>query len=75
MNWGGNSGGTRAQVALRPVVSLLGMVMTRGNVEINVPWAQLQDGAFIATEKQQQILQSQLDEILVLDQELRSLRD
>lgn len=51
------------------------MVMTRGNVEINVPWAQLQDGAFIATEKQQQILQSQLDEILVLDQELRSLRD
>ena len=66
VNWGGNSGGTRAQVALRPVVVSLGMVMTRGNVEINGPHAQVTDGVFEPNEQQRAVLAAQLDELATL---------
>ncbi len=74
VNWGGNSGGTRAQAALRPVVTMLGMVMTHGLIEINFPGAQLEDGAFVPNEQQSTVLQSQLDELVRLDTALRPLR-
>jgi len=74
VNWGGNSGGTRAQAALRPVVTMLGMVMTHGQVEINHPWGQLEEGAFLPSEQQTSVLQAQLDELLKLDGALRTLR-
>jgi len=75
VNWGGNSGGTRAQAAFRPVISALGMVLTRGNVEINFPQKQVNDdGQFEPNEQQQTVLGLMLDEILALDVALRPLR-
>lgn len=63
VNWGGNSGGTRAQAALRPVVMQLGMVMTLGNIEINMPWEQLEADAFVPNDQQSTVLAAQLGEI------------
>ena len=75
VNWGGNSGGTRAQTALRPVVGALGMVMTKGNIEINFPQRQISDeGEFVPNEQHTQVLKLQLDELLALDEALRPLR-
>ncbi len=75
VNWGGNSGGTRAQVALRPVVGALGLVMTRGSVEINFPQRQLSDDAtFEPNEQQRDVLGLQLDEIVGLSEVLKPLR-
>lgn len=74
INWGGNSAGTRAQAALRPVVGALGMVSTRGSVEINFPQNQLDDGVFTPNEQQSNVLASQLNELVSLDEALRPLR-
>lgn len=74
VNWGGNSGGTRAQAALRPVVAMLGMVMTHGQIEINMPWSQLDEGVFVPNDQQTTVLQSQLDELLQLNGALSTLR-
>lgn len=74
INYGGTSGGTRAGAALKPTITLLGMVLTHGNVEINMPWEQLVDGKFEPNEQQQKVLQSQLDEIVKLDEALAPLR-
>lgn len=63
INWGGNSGGTRAQAALRVVVTALGMISTRGSVEINFPGKQLVDGVFTPNEQQANVLKAQLDEL------------
>ena len=63
INWGGNSGGTRAQAALRIVVTALGMISTRGSVEINFPHKQLVDGVFTPNEQQANVLKAQLDEL------------
>ncbi|MDR3068483.1 MAG: NAD(P)H-dependent oxidoreductase [Cellulomonas sp.] len=74
VNWGGNSSGTRAQAALRPVVVSLGMVMTRGAVEINGPHAQVTDGVFEPTEQQRAVLASQIDELSRLVPVLKPLQ-
>lgn len=74
VNWGGNSGGTRAQTALRTVVGALGLVLTKGNIEINRPQMQLVDGAFVPNEQQATVLGLQLDELLALDEALTPLR-
>lgn len=74
VNWGGNSGGTRAQAALRPVVANLGMVMTMGNIEINFPGNHLNNGVFTPNEQQATVLQLQLDEIDQLTRALAPLR-
>jgi NAD(P)H-dependent FMN reductase len=75
INWGGNSSGTRAQVALRPVVTALAMVLTKGNVEINMPHQQLNEhGEFVPTEQQATGLGLQLDELAKLHTALASLR-
>ncbi len=74
VNWGGNSGGTRAQVAFRVVVSALGLVITKGNVEINFPQRQLtDDGEFEPNEQQRLVLTSQLNEIVKLSEALAPL--
>lgn len=75
VNWGGNSGGTRAQVAFRVVASALGMVVTKGSIEINFPQRQLtDDGAFEPSEQQRLVLASQLNEIVKLAGALAPLR-
>ncbi len=74
INWGGNSGGTRAQAALRPVVAVLGMPMPRGNVEINFPATQVEDGVFIPNDQQTTVLGSQLDELIALREAFAPLR-
>jgi len=75
VNWGGNSGGTRAQVALRPVITALGMVLTHGNVEINLgPGLFSAEGTFQPTEQQTTVLGLQLDELIKLDSVLAGLR-
>lgn len=74
VNWGGNSGGTRAQAAIRPVLAALGMVPTRGSVEINFPQPQVEGGVFTPNEQQITVLQSQLDELAKLDELLTPLQ-
>ena len=75
VNWGGNSGGTRAQAAFRVVATALGLVLTKGNVEINFPQRQLNDaGEFEPYEQQRLVLTSQLNEIVTLGQALAPLR-
>ena len=74
VNWGGNSGGTRAQAALRPVATSLGMVITHGLIEINFAGAQLEEGAFSPNEQQSTVLSLVLDELERLDGALRPLR-
>lgn len=75
VNWGGNSGGTRAQMALIPVVDALGLVLTKGNVEINFPWTQIgEDSKFVPSKQQRDVLKLQLDEILALSEALKPLR-
>ena len=66
INWGGTSSGTRAQTALRIVVTALGMISTRGSVEIGFPGKQIADGVFTPTEQQANVLKAQLDELVAL---------
>lgn len=75
VNWGGNSGGTRAQAAFRAVATALGMVTTKGNVEINFPQRQLNEaGEFEPNEQQRLVLTAQLNEIVKLGEALAPLR-
>lgn len=74
VNWGGKSGGTRAQSALRPVVAALGMVTTKTSVELNFPQRQLDDGVFVADEQQNSVLHRQLAELQQLGAMLTPLR-
>lgn len=74
VNWGGNSGGTRAQAALRPTLAALGMVATHGSVEINFPQRQIEDGVFEPNEQQQKVAGLILDELVKLDGALKPLR-
>ncbi|WP_449277330.1 NADPH-dependent FMN reductase [Leucobacter sp. GX24907] len=74
VNWGGNSGGTRAQSALRPTLAALGMVATHGSIEINFPQRQIEDGVFTPNEQQQTVAGLILDELVQLDKTLSPLR-
>lgn len=66
VNWGGNSGGTRAQTAMRPVTGALGMINTLGSIEINFPQQQIENGTFHPNDQQQAVLKLILDELLTL---------
>jgi len=70
VNWGGNSGGTRAQAALQPVVVTLGMILTHGHIEANFPQPQVADGVFTPNDQQNMVLQSQFDEFVALHEAL-----
>ena len=75
VNWGGNSAGTRAQAALKPVVAALGLVITMGNIEINFPQKQLSEASeFEPNGQQRDVLKLQLDEILALSEALKPSR-
>ncbi|SKZ70546.1 Uncharacterised protein [Mycobacteroides abscessus subsp. abscessus] len=56
-------------------MSALGLVMTKGNVEINFPQKQLtDDGIFEPNEQQSAVVKAQLDEIVKLSEALAPLR-
>lgn len=75
VNWGGGSSGTRAQVALRPVVAALGMVIARASVDISMPRAHMSDDdVFEPSELQNSQLRAQLDDIAALSEALKPLR-
>lgn len=74
VNWGGNSGGTRAAAAIKPVLAALAMVPTQGNIEINFPWGQVVEGAFEPNEQLAQVMKLQLDELLSLSELLAPAR-
>jgi len=75
VSYGGVSGGTRGVTAIRPTEVNLGLVPTGANVEI--PWAAKQiddEGEFDPRESQEKVLAAQLDELVVLDAALRTVR-
>jgi len=71
VNWGGNSGGTRAQAALQPVLVTLGMILTHGHIEANFPHPQVEEGKFTPNDQQKMVLSSQLDEFVQIHEALK----
>jgi len=63
VSYGGLSGGTRAVVALQPVLANLGLRGVHANVEIAWVAEQMHDGAFEATERHARALEAQLAEL------------
>ncbi len=75
VSWGGNSGGTRAAAALKPVLACLAMVPTKGAIEINFPWGQIgEDGQFAPNEQQSSVLGLIFDELVTMGEVLKPLQ-
>ncbi|MCS5734095.1 NADPH-dependent FMN reductase [Herbiconiux daphne] len=66
VSYGGLSGGTRAVVALQPVLVNLGMHLVRTNVEIAWVAEHVHDGAFVPTERHERALEALLAELAVM---------
>jgi NAD(P)H-dependent FMN reductase len=66
VSYGGLSGGTRAVVALQPVLTNLGMLSTRTNVEIAWVAEHVVGGVFQATERHETALAAQLREVAAM---------
>jgi NAD(P)H-dependent FMN reductase len=66
VSYGGLSGGTRAVVALQPVLINLGMLSTRTNVEIAWVAEHVVDGVFRPTERHDTTLAAQLRELAAM---------
>jgi NAD(P)H-dependent FMN reductase len=66
VSYGGLSGGTRAVVALQPVLTNLGMLSTRTNVEIAWVAEHVVDGVFRPTERHDAALAAQLSELAAM---------
>jgi NAD(P)H-dependent FMN reductase len=64
VSYGGLSGGTRAVVALQPVLVNLGMRCLSANVEIAWVAEHVADGVFTASERHDKALAAVLDELL-----------
>ncbi|WP_166984383.1 NADPH-dependent FMN reductase [Paramicrobacterium fandaimingii] len=65
VSYGGLAGGTRAVVAVQPVLANLGMRGVHSNVEIAWVAEHVTDGVFTATERHERALAAQLDELAV----------
>ncbi|PFG29707.1 NADPH-dependent FMN reductase [Paramicrobacterium agarici] len=63
VSYGGLAGGTRAVVALQPVLANLGMIGVHSNVEIAWVAEHVADGVFAASERHERALAGQLDEL------------
>lgn len=63
VSYGGLSGGTRAVVALQPVLANLALGGVRSNVEIAWVGELVDDGVFVPTERHERALAAQLDEL------------
>jgi len=75
VSYGGVSAGTRGAAALKPVVSVLGMVAVGPAVEINHPTKLVDDeGTFAPDERAETSLAGQLKELVSLSDALKPLR-
>ena len=74
VSYGGVAAGTRAVQQLKQVVQAIGMYATQGSV--NIPFVQqfLVDGAIEANDPMREAASAMLDELVVLDGALRTLR-
>lgn len=72
--YGGASGGLRAAAALDQVLTTLGLVRVPVDVAISGPQAQLVDGAFVSTEKNDAVLTRMIDALGRYAEALRPLR-
>lgn len=63
VSYGGLAGGTRAVVALQPVLANLGMLSVHSNVEIAWVAEHMADGRFAATDRHERALTAQLVEL------------
>jgi NAD(P)H-dependent FMN reductase len=63
VSYGGLSGGTRAVVALQPVLANLGLRGVHSNVEIAWVAEHVAGGVFAPTERHERALQAQLAEL------------
>ncbi|MES2171758.1 MAG: NAD(P)H-dependent oxidoreductase [Actinomycetota bacterium] len=63
VSYGGVSGGTRGVISLMSTVAGLGMVRVGANVELPFAKLQLEDGVFVANEKESAVLQRMFGEL------------
>ena len=75
VSYGGVSAGTRGVVALRPVLTAVGLLISQPNVEINFPAKQLgDDGRFEPTEQQAAVSTAMFGELMALSAALAPVR-
>lgn len=74
VSYGGISAGTRAVVAMLPVIGTCGLVKTAANVEIPFVGTRIVDDMFEPTEKESNILDRTLVELIALTGALAPLR-
>ena len=75
VSYGGVSSGTRGVAALLPSVVGLGLVRVGANVELSFGGARVQNGVFQPSDSETAILDRELDELAVLADGLRPLRE
>ena len=64
VSYGGQSSGTRGVAGLGETLGFLGMHRTQANLEIAMPWANLEGDEFVGDEGKNQALVSTVDEIV-----------
>ncbi|MGV8969199.1 MAG: NADPH-dependent FMN reductase [Microbacteriaceae bacterium] len=74
VSYGGVSSGTRAAVALEPVLTTVRLVRTGASVEMTGVGARITDGVFEPSEKESSTLSAAIVELLALAGALSSLR-
>jgi len=74
VSYGGVSAGSRGVTVLEPTVLVVGLVKTGAAVEIPFAGASVQDGTFLANDKQRAILSNVLEELTTLSGALKPLR-
>ncbi|MEP6482284.1 MAG: NAD(P)H-dependent oxidoreductase [Rhodoglobus sp.] len=74
VSYGGVAAGSRAVVALEPVLSTVGLVKTLATVEIPFISTRIAEGIFTPNEKEIAIFDKQLTELVTLSEALKPLR-
>ena len=74
VSYGGLSGGTRGVTALEPVINPLGLIRTGAFVELAFGGKQIEDGVFVAGEKELAISGHMIADLVALADALKALR-
>ncbi|MET1051403.1 MAG: NAD(P)H-dependent oxidoreductase [Mycetocola sp.] len=75
VSYGGRGGGVIGAAALRPVLSSLGLVVSSAHVDIMRASEQIDDGFFLADDRQVSQLDGLIEELRALAPALRTVRD